>query len=87
MIHSVPGELTRDHLCVVDLARKNQSWTSISHLKQELGWESDRSQKALDHLVKDGLAWIDMQCNTEILYYFPSLFLACTNSETVVELE
>lgn len=81
MVQSVPGELSMDHTAVLQqVANSNQSFTSVSMLREKLGWEEDRAQKALDHMIEQGLAWIDLQEPSEKLYYFPSLFTACVNS-------
>lgn len=80
MIQSVPGELSMDHSTILQQAEKNQAHISISYLRKELNWEKERSQKALDHLINQGLTWIDSQNLQEPLYYFPSLFTACINS-------
>nr|CAI5839122.1 unnamed protein product [Callosobruchus analis] len=80
MIQSVPGELSMDHSAILQQAEKNQGCTSVLILRKELGWEKERSQKALDHMVDQGLAWIDSQTCDQPMYYFPSLFTACVNS-------
>ncbi|KAF2901615.1 hypothetical protein ILUMI_04572 [Ignelater luminosus] len=81
MVQSVPGELSMDHTAVIQqVANSSQAYTSISILRDQLNWERDRAQKALGHLLKEGLVWIDLQNPTEKLYYFPSLFTACINS-------
>ena len=50
---------------------------SVQSLVQGCGWEADRAQRALDHLVKEGLAWVDDQSKHK-LYWFPALFKATT---------
>lgn len=83
MVQSVPGELSMDHTAVLQQAsNSNQAFVSVSILENQLKWEADRAQKALDHMVQHGLAWIDLQDTSEKLYYFPSLFAACVNSAT-----
>lgn len=81
MVQSVPGELSMDHTAVLQVANSTQSYVSVSVLKNQLKWEEDRSQKALDHMVSQGLAWIDLQNPVEKCYYFPSLFAACVDSQ------
>lgn len=81
MVQSVPGELNMDHTAVLQQASNSgQAFVSVSILKSELHWEEDRAQMALDHMLKEGLAWIDLQDPREKLYYFPSMFTACVNS-------
>ncbi|KAJ8927169.1 hypothetical protein NQ314_020445 [Rhamnusium bicolor] len=80
MVQSVPGELSMDHSAILQQAEKNQGFISVCYLRRELNWETERSQKALDHMVNQGLSWVDLQNPQEKLYYFPSLFTACVNS-------
>lgn len=80
LVQSVPGELSMDHTAVLQQATGN-AHVSKSMLCKELRWESDRAQKALDHMVKEGLAWLDDQGENEILYWFPSMFTACIVSK------
>lgn len=82
LVQSVPGELSMDHTAVLQQASlSGNAYVSRSMLCKELKWESDRTQKALDHMVKEGLAWLDEQGENEILYWFPSLFTACIVSK------
>lgn len=80
MVQSVPGELSMDHSAILQQAEKNQAFVSVSYLKRDLNWELERSRKALDQMVNQGLAWVDLQNPKEKLYYFPSLFTACVNA-------
>ncbi|CAH1114182.1 unnamed protein product [Psylliodes chrysocephalus] len=80
MVQSVPGELSMDHSIILQQAEKNTAHVSISYICKELNWENERCQKALEHMVDQGLAWIDSQDPQEIQYYFPSLYTACINS-------
>lgn len=81
MVQSVPGELSMDHTAVLQQAASlRNGFVSVTILQEQLQWERDRSQKALEHMVKEGLAWIDTQDTKEILYYFPSLFAACVSA-------
>lgn len=80
MVQSVPGELSMDHSTILQQAEKNQACVSVSFLRRELGWERERAQKALDHMVNQGLIWIDLQNPEEKYYYVPSLFTACVDS-------
>ncbi|KAJ3658982.1 hypothetical protein Zmor_010692 [Zophobas morio] len=81
MVQSIPGELSMDHTAVLQqVTHSNQAFVSVGYLRRELGWEEGRAKKALDHMVDQGLAWLDLQNPSEKLYYFPSLFNACINS-------
>lgn len=81
MVQSVPGELSMDHTAVLQQAANfGNGYVSISILQDQLHWEKERSEKALNHMVKEGLAWVDEQDTKEMLYYFPSLFAACVSA-------
>ncbi|XP_034943134.1 vacuolar-sorting protein SNF8 [Chelonus insularis] len=81
LVQSIPGELSMDHTAVLQqTSLTGNAFASISLLHRELKWERDRAQKALDHMVKMGLAWLDDQAEDELLYWFPSLFTACIDS-------
>ncbi|XP_076465318.1 vacuolar-sorting protein SNF8-like [Babylonia areolata] len=79
LVQSVPGELTMDHTNILQLAQKS-GYVSHSQLLKDLKWEDERSHRALDFLVKEGMAWVDDQDSTERLYWFPSLFPAASAS-------
>lgn len=81
MVQSIPGELSMDHTAVLTQAASGgYANVSVSMLEQELRWERERAHKALEYMVKEGLAWIDTQDPKEPLYWFPSLFAACINA-------
>lgn len=81
LVQSIPGELSMDHTAVLQQASMSgNAHVSKSSLESELRWEGERAQKALDHMVKEGLAWFDHQGESEPLYWFPSLFNACIQS-------
>lgn len=82
LVQSVPGELSMDHTAVLQqVSLSGGADISKFKLHKELRWELDRAQKALDHMVKEGLAWLDEQGDDETLYWFPSLFTACIVSK------
>ena len=64
-----------DQTVILQRAEGNGGQVSVSFLKKTLEWEEDRSNRALDRLLSDGLAWIDTQC-AEKLYWIPSIFSA-----------
>lgn len=81
MVQSVPGELSMDHTALLQqVANSNKASVSVLELCEKLLWTDDRARKALEHMVKEGLAWIDTQDTREVLYWFPSLFSACVAS-------
>jgi len=80
LVQSVPGELSKDHTTVLAAAEEGGSGTgsgcvSVESLVHGCGWEADRAKRALDHLVKEGLAWVDDQ-GKQKLFWFPALFKA-----------
>ncbi|XP_043472402.1 vacuolar-sorting protein SNF8 [Leptopilina heterotoma] len=82
LVQSVPGELSMDHTAVLQqVSLSGNAFISKSVLQKELKWEDGRAEKALNHMVKEGLAWLDNQGEEEILYWFPSLFTACIMSK------
>ncbi|XP_051161269.1 vacuolar-sorting protein SNF8 [Leptopilina boulardi] len=82
LVQSVPGELSMDHTAVLQqVSLSGNAYISKSVLQKELKWEDGRAEKALNHMVKEGLAWLDNQGEEEILFWFPSLFTACIMSK------
>merc|ERR1711894_116425 len=75
LVQSVPGELSMDQTVILQKAEGNGGQVSVSFLRKNLEWEEDRSNRALDRLLSDGLAWVDTQ-NSEKLYWIPSIFSA-----------
>ncbi|CAJ0943979.1 unnamed protein product, partial [Mesorhabditis belari] len=60
LVQSVPGEFSMDHLRVLELA-EDTAYTTKELVIDRLRWSDARAQTALDHLVKEGLAWMDNQ--------------------------
>ncbi len=75
LVQSIPGELSMDQTVILQKAEAKGGQVSVSMLTKELSWDNDRSQRAIDRLLSDGLAWIDTQ-DQEILYWIPSIFSA-----------
>ncbi|XP_033116490.1 vacuolar-sorting protein SNF8-like [Anneissia japonica] len=73
LVQSVPAELNMDHTSVLDNAQRC-GYTSVRMLNSELKWEVERACLVLDHMVKEGLAWVDDQNNDGRLFWFPGLF-------------
>lgn len=55
-------------------------WVSMGILRDNLGWEVARANRALSSLVSSGLVWLDLSKSEEDRYWFPSLFQACITS-------
>lgn len=56
-------------------------------IMDRLRWDERRTNVVLEHLVKEGIAWIDNQSTDTIQYWIPSLFLqqhSLSNSSTSV---
>ena len=50
-----------DQTVILQKAEANRGQVNVSFLKKNLDWEEDRSNRALDRLLSDGLAWVDTQ--------------------------
>ena len=74
-----------DQTVILQKAELNGGQVSVSFLRKNLDWEEDRSNRALDRLLSDGLAWVDTQ-SSEKLYWIPSIFFSESNSQKVAEL-
>ncbi|GMR41692.1 hypothetical protein PMAYCL1PPCAC_11887, partial [Pristionchus mayeri] len=74
LVQSVPGELSMDHSRVLQLA-EDAAYVTKELIIDRLRWDEARAQSVLDHLVKEGLAWVDSQPTDTVQYWVPSLFL------------
>ena len=64
-----------DQTAILQLAENNGGQVNVTSLRDELGWELERSNRSLEKLISDGLAWIDYQSEDDIsLYWIPSIF-------------
>ncbi|KAA0192335.1 Vacuolar-sorting protein SNF8 [Fasciolopsis buskii] len=81
LVQSVPGEMSMDKTNVLGLAEAGSGRTTLAECSQNLNWNEDRTEAALNHLVQDGMAWVDDSdpCG-ERSYWFPSLFPICNKS-------
>ncbi|GCC29388.1 vacuolar-sorting protein SNF8 [Chiloscyllium punctatum] len=73
LVQSVPAELNMDHTVVLQIAEKN-GYVTVSEIKSSLKWDAERTNQVLEHLLKEGLAWIDKQAPEEPQYWLPALF-------------
>jgi ESCRT-II complex subunit VPS22 len=78
MIVSVPTELDNDHMEIMSLAQAYAGSVSIDQVQDGTGWNQERSQRALDLLLGQGMAWTD-DYKGEILYWFPSIWEGGSN--------
>lgn len=81
---SVPSDLSNDSSDVLQQAAAGgESWTSVTILCSRQGWAPDRAERALQTLLKDGLAWLDTGAAASARdwrYYFPSILLSGAGS-------
>ncbi|XP_057385816.1 vacuolar-sorting protein SNF8-like [Balaenoptera acutorostrata] len=81
---SVPAELNMDHIVVLQLEEKN-GYVIVSDIKASLKWEMEQAQQGLEHLLKGGLAWLDLQAPGETHYWLPALFADLYSQELIAE--
>uniref|UniRef100_UPI00359015B5 vacuolar-sorting protein SNF8 isoform X2 n=1 Tax=Myxine glutinosa TaxID=7769 RepID=UPI00359015B5 len=82
LVQSVPAELNMDHTTVLQLAEAN-GYTSAAEVKAALKWEPERIDHVLTYLLREGLAWLDMQATDGPQYWFPAL---CSKDAALDEL-
>lgn len=77
MIVSVPEELDDDHMQVMNLAEDDShgpyGMVTSEDVSRVLGWDADRSKRALELLLGKGMVWLDLH-RGESSYFFPSLW-------------
>jgi len=70
MVRSVPVELNKDHNLLLEKAQ-TRGYVSKAELEQS-GWSTERSKAALQHMLKEGLALLDLGAADSVpLYWFP----------------
>jgi len=75
IIQSVPGELTMDHARILEAAQHNGGFVTIKFLMDNFNWDLPRSERAIEHLMKEGIAWVDLATpDHKPTYWFPALF-------------
>ncbi|VDD82218.1 unnamed protein product [Mesocestoides corti] len=80
LVQSVPGELNMDQTKVLKLAESHAAHVAVGYCVQKLDWIHERAQAALDHLLKEGMAWVDEASESgERTYWFPSLFTTASS--------
>lgn len=71
LIVSVPEELDDDHMHVLNLAEDEPYGMVRTDLMSiKLGWDIERSNRALELMLGKGWAWLDIHCG-EKNYWFP----------------
>ncbi|KAM4623164.1 vacuolar-sorting protein SNF8 [Discoglossus pictus] len=86
LVQSVPAELNMDHTVVLQLAEK-KGFVTVSEIKSGLNWETERAKHVLEHLLKEGLAWLDSQAPGEAQYWLPALFTELYSKQITPEEE
>lgn len=74
LVQSVPGELSMDDSRVLQLA-EDAAYVTKEVIMDRLCWDERRTNIVLEHLVKEGIAWIDNQSADTIQYWIPSFFV------------
>ncbi|XP_049614362.1 vacuolar-sorting protein SNF8 isoform X1 [Syngnathus scovelli] len=64
---------------------QKKGYVTVSEIKDGLKWENDRASHVLDHLLKEGLAWLDSQASGEPQYWLPALFSELTSRDVTPE--
>lgn len=73
MVLSVPTELNRDHVALVELADQH-GFVTMDGCKAALGWPAERLESVLRLLMEEGMVWVDEQMESgELAYWLPSL--------------
>jgi len=80
MVVSVPTELDNDHVQVIQMAQNTGDGISTDQVVQMTGWDDDRVQRALDLLLAEGMAWLDLHNGIEY-YWFPSVWKESLSEE------
>jgi len=77
LIVSVPEELDDDHMEVMNVAEDDgygpYGMVTTDNMSDALGWDEDRSNRALELLLGKGMVWLDVH-RGEKKYWFPSLW-------------
>ncbi|XP_068516636.1 vacuolar-sorting protein SNF8 isoform X3 [Anas acuta] len=84
LVQSVPAELNMDHTVVLQLAEK-KGYVTVSEIRSSLKWEMERAKQILEHLLKEGMAWLDTQAAGEPQYWLPALFTELYSQEITPE--
>lgn len=78
LVQSVPGELNMDHTTTMQQAEAT-GYLSVGTLTAPpLSWTEERASHVMEHLMREGMVWVDEQA-PQTRYYFPSLFFDLQN--------
>ena len=74
LIVSVPEELDDDHMRVMNLAENDEygpyGMVTTEDMSRALGWDDERSNRALELLLGKGMVWLDVH-GRQKKYWFP----------------
>lgn len=75
-ISAIPGELTMDHGTLLKAAEKRseeggRGQVTVAWAADALGWEEQRALRAIEQLLRAGVAWKD---DVDDSYWFPAMF-------------
>uniref|UniRef100_A0A452UKS7 Vacuolar-sorting protein SNF8 n=1 Tax=Ursus maritimus TaxID=29073 RepID=A0A452UKS7_URSMA len=70
---------------VLKFSEKKNGYVTVSDIKASLKWETERARQVLEHLLKEGLAWLDLQAPGEAHYWLPALFTDLYSQEITAE--
>ena len=74
MVISVPMELDHDHMQIMTAASAfSETGLTVDHVMHTTQWSRERTQRALDLLLQQGMAWLDTYQGQD-LYWFPSIW-------------
>ena len=72
LVQSVPEELATDHMDLIRFAGSCGGQLNLLQVKQQLNWEAERIQTALDQMLAEGYLWLDEQSATGPCYWSSS---------------
>eukprot|EP00549_Striatella_unipunctata_P025448 CAMPEP_0118720140 /NCGR_PEP_ID=MMETSP0800-20121206/29929_1 /TAXON_ID=210618 ORGANISM="Striatella unipunctata, Strain CCMP2910" /NCGR_SAMPLE_ID=MMETSP0800 /ASSEMBLY_ACC=CAM_ASM_000638 /LENGTH=111 /DNA_ID=CAMNT_0006627715 /DNA_START=143 /DNA_END=478 /DNA_ORIENTATION=- len=73
MIVSVPTELDQDHMEIMALAQEGGGKVTKEDVMDKTKWKRERTKRALDLLLSQGMAWLDLHRGKET-YWVPSIW-------------
>lgn len=79
LVRSVPKELDKDQSALLLLAQKT-GYVNYEMIETNLKWNKERIDTATQHLLHDGLAWLDSHENIDS-YWIPSYFHSGNNEK------
>ncbi|XP_022644689.1 vacuolar-sorting protein SNF8-like isoform X1 [Varroa destructor] len=72
-IQSIARELSVDQSGVIQAGEKHRGMVSVTILKEEYNWPTQRCVKVINELLQENLLWLD-GAGIEETYWFPAIF-------------